>query len=172
MQLETRMDRFDAILAACIGRQGDSRNECTSAHHRPYASYERKAILARHTDVTDQDIGRVPQQHFHRLGRRPGGNDTCITILEEALYQGSRIRLIVDDQHLQPGEIGRDNFLNGRQARRALRMLPRVFRSQRILDCCHEGQAHAKGRPQIASRALCADAAPMKLDELLDDRKS
>ncbi len=69
MQLEPRMDRLHAIFDACIGSQGDSRNECTRARHRAYAAYERISIFARHTDVTDQHMRRVPTQYLQRFIR-------------------------------------------------------------------------------------------------------
>src|SRR5262245_54447224 len=130
----------------------------TLALHRAQPADERVAVLARHRDVGDDDVGLRLRDLLDRLADRRRGTNLRAVAGEQGGHDFPRVRIVLDDEHAHALEACE------------LRLL-RAPRLDLRLDDVDDRQADAERRSHALAIALRLDASRVRLDEPPRDRE-
>jgi len=100
--IESRVHRTRTILGARVARARDRRDPPAFARRQvAHAPDEVVAVLARHADVRDHQVGMPQHERLPRFARRRGRAHVGPASLQRFRQQRAGIGIVVDDQELQ-----------------------------------------------------------------------
>ena len=162
MHLEARRERLLPVLGPRVRRQRDG-GEGVPRRQAADLPQERVAVLARHTDVAEEDVRPPARECGERLGGRLAHPDVGTVPPQDRLENLARVRLVVDHEDAEAVEPSARRGGWRLRLGRARRRLP-----GRDLD----RQPHREGGALTLARALRVHGAPVQLDDVADDREA
>src|SRR5438067_753978 len=165
MDLKTRVERAAAVFVPGIRRERDRRDLPASLRAaRSDLAHQRVAVLVRHADVAEDDVGRVAVEYLERRRRRADGRHACAAQLEAHGHRFAHVGLVFDEEHVEAVE---------RQGARAgASREPAEPRGVARLDILRRHrEPHREGGALALARTRGRHRAAVPLDQVAHDRQ-
>src|SRR5688572_4136880 len=105
MRLVLRRARLPLVALADVRGERDRRSRAAGFRvETAHALHEHVAVLARHADVADDDVGLLGAHGVEALARRTRGRYARAAALEDAAHHLAHVVLVLDDENAHARE--------------------------------------------------------------------